>query len=166
MKGAYSEMFADELAEGVGPLHVPITSDAGLFSKAASVGRDLLWWHTWGERFDADGHDGELPVGRARELTPVQGYPEKFSYVAAEERLLVGSGPFEPVPLSVRQFEVSGLKVLQSWLGNRMAVRKGRKSSRLDDNRPERWPFSTELLGLVSILQHTVEVTSVAAALL
>ena len=164
--GAFSEMFADELAEGAGPVHVPITADAGLFSKAVSFGRDLLWWHTWGERFGSGGRDGDLPEGLARELTPVHGYPDTFSYVAGEERLFVGTGSFGPIPASVWQFEVSGLKVLQSWVGYRMAVRKGRKSSPLDEVRPQRWTFSTELLELVSILQHTVQVTPVAAALL
>jgi hypothetical protein len=164
--GAFSDMFADELAEGAGPVHVPITADAGLFSKAVSFGRDLLWWHTWGERFGSDGLESDLPESLARELTPVLGYPETFSYLAAEERLLVGTGSFGPISAKVWEFEVSGLKVLQSWLAYRMTIRKGRKSSPLDEVRPQLWTHSEELLKLVSILQHTVEVTPGAAALL
>ncbi|MGI8520703.1 MAG: type ISP restriction/modification enzyme [Actinomycetota bacterium] len=34
---------------------------------------------------------------------------------------------FSPVPSEIWQFEVSGLRVLQSWLGYRMAKGKGRK---------------------------------------
>jgi hypothetical protein len=63
-------------------------------------------------------------------------------------------------------FEVSGLKVLQSWLGYRMASGKGKKSSALDDIRPERWTFSDELLRVVAIIQHTVDLTPRAAELL
>jgi hypothetical protein len=100
------------------------------------------------------------------ELTPVHGYPEAFSYNPTEECIQVGTGVFGPVSEEVWQFQVSGLKVLQSWLGYRMAVRKGKKSSPLDDIRPSRWTFSDELVHLISILQHTFDVTPVAAELI
>lgn len=73
---------------------------------------------------------------------------------------------FAPVSPEVWGFEVSGLKVLPSWLGYRMKTRKGRKSSDLDLIRPTRWTQSKELLALLSILEHTVEVTPTAADLL
>ncbi len=44
----FSDRFADELAEGASPVHLPITSNADLFYQAVELGRDLLWWHTWG----------------------------------------------------------------------------------------------------------------------
>ncbi len=44
--------------------------------------------------------------------------------------------------------------------------RKGRKSSPLDDIRPEAWAFSEELLLLLAILEHTVNATPKAAELL
>lgn len=163
--GAFTERFADELAEGAGPVRVPITSDPTLFGRAVVIGRDLLWWHTWGERF-APGGGGGLPAGSACETVPVRSYPERFRYEPATEELIVGDGVFGPVSEEVWNFEVSGLKVISSWLGYRMAVRKGKKSSPLDDIRPSRWTFSDELLRLLAILEHTVEVTPAAAALL
>ncbi|MCY4485999.1 MAG: hypothetical protein OXF11_02655 [Deltaproteobacteria bacterium] len=84
----------------------------------------------------------------------------------ARERYTVGTGTFGPVSPEVWNFEVSGLKVVGSWLGYRMKTRKGRKSSPLDDIRPTRWTQSDELLRLLAILEHTIEVTPAAAALL
>jgi len=52
---------------------------------------------------------------------------------------------------------VSGLKVVQSWLGYRMKRPKGKKSSPLDEINPDRWPseFTTELLELLWVLEET-----------
>ncbi|MBS1848156.1 MAG: N-6 DNA methylase [Actinobacteria bacterium] len=161
---AFSEHFADELAEGAGAVHVPITSDVRLFNRVVELGRDLLWWHTWGERFAPAGSKA-LPPGPAVETGPIRGYPETCSYDAETETLTVGTGTFGPVPEAVWNFDVSGLKPLQSWLGYRMAKRKGKKSSPLDDIRPSRWTFTDELLQLIAILDHTVQVTPTAAAL-
>jgi hypothetical protein len=72
--------------------------------------------------------------------------------------LKVGGGAFAPVAREVFEFEVSGLKVVQSWLRYRMKKGAGKKSSPLDDIRPERWPsqFTTELLELLWVLEATV----------
>lgn len=161
---AFTDRFADELGEAAGPVRIPITADAGLFDEVVALGEELLWLHTWGERF-ADGQD--LPTSLAKELTPVSGaYPEKFTWDAGSRVLTVGSGSFGPVDREVWEFEVSGLKVLQSWLGYRMKAGKGKKSSPLDDIRPERWTFTPELLTLLAILEQTVALTPRAAELL
>ena len=162
---AFGERFSDELGEAAGPVRIPITSDRELFERVCRLGRDLLWWHTWGERFAPDQHT-ELPTGRTKELEPVRYYPDSFSYDSAERILSVGTGRFGKVSPDVWSFEISGHKALQSWLGNRMAKGKGKKSSPLDDIRPERWTFSDELLRVIAILQHTVDVTPRAAELL
>ena len=163
--GAFSERFAEELAEAAGPVHVPITADPDLFDRAVHLGRDLLWRHTWGERYAPAGNP-PLPAGSAREVSPVVGYPEKFTHDADAELLEVGTGRFAPVTEEIWNFQVSGLKVLRSWLGYRMAKRKGRKSSPLDDIRPRTWTFTPELLRLLAILEHTIAVTPTAAQLL
>lgn len=163
--GAFGERFADELGEAAGPVRIPISSDPALFERVARLGRDLLWWHTWGERF-APAHHAELPPGMATELEPIRGYPDSFSYDPTARVLSVGTGRFGPATPDVWSFEVSGLKALQSWLGYRMAKGKGKKSSPLDDIRPERWTFTDELLRVIAILQHTVDVTPRAAELL
>ena len=163
---AFGDSFGEILAEGAGPVHVPLTSNAGLFARAVELGRDLLWWHSWGERFTPLGAAGNVPSGSAQELEEVRGYPERYSYDVSGQLLHVGDGLLGPVREDVWAFEVSGLKVLQSWLGYRMKVSKGRKSSPLDNIRPTRWTFTPELLQLLAILEHTIDVTSVAGSLI
>lgn len=160
--GAFADRFADELGEQAGPVHVPITKDHQLFARVVAFGRDLLWWHTWGERF------GEQVgvTGAAQQLEAVAGMPETYSYDPGQGVVHVGSGSFGPVAPAVWEFEVSGLKVLQSWLGYRMTKRKGKKSSPLDDIRPEKWTFTDELLRLLHTLEYTVQVTPTVAEML
>ena len=125
---AFTERFGEQLAEIAGPVRIPMTSDPVLFNEAAALGRELLWWHTWGERF-APQPNAKLPEGQAVEVTAVSGMPEDFEYDPENEELLVGTGVFAPVSPEVWGFEVSGFRVLPSWLGYRMKNRKGKKSS-------------------------------------
>jgi len=158
---AFTERYAEELATR--ELRVPITKDAGLFTQVRKVGAKLLWLHTYGQRYVPKGrHRGRVPRGKARSTKPVPGdaagYPEKYEYNDATKTLYVGRGEFAPVAPEVYHFEVSGLKVVQSWLGYRMKRPKGKKSSPLDEIRPEKWTgqFTTELLELLWILEATI----------
>ena len=162
---AFSNRFNDQLAEAAGPFRVPITADPNLYQQAVALGRDLLWWHTWGERFAPDGQS-QLPKGQAEEIRPVEGMPADFDYDLQSQTLRVGTGAFVPVSKEAWDFEVSGLRILHSWLSYRKKNRKGRKSSPLDDIRPTRWTQTDELLLVLSIIEHTIEGTPKAAALL
>lgn len=165
---AFGQMFSNELAEGASPVHLPFTSELALFKQAVGLGRDLLWWHTWGERLAPVGHPALLE-GSAQEVSPVRDMPHKtsdFNYDPIHSQLTVATGLFGPISPQVWDFEVSGLKVIKSWLGYRVKDRKGKRSSILDDIRPDRWIQTDELLRLLAILEHTVEVTPVAAELL
>lgn len=145
-------------------LRLPVTKNAALFEKARSKGAELLWLHTYGERFaPVDKQWADVAPGRTKCIKAILGdpdqYPEKFSYDDATRTLHVGEGAFAPVSPEVYAFEVSGLKVVQSWLKYRMKKGAGRKSSPLDDIRPESWTgqFTTELLELLWVLEKTVE---------
>lgn len=158
---AFTARFAKELEAR--ELRVPITEDAELFEKVCEVGARLLWLHTYGERFVPEGRQrGYVPRGAARCTKAVPsdpgGYPESFEYNDATRTLHVGDGEFAPIAPEVYEFEVSGLKVVQSWLRYRMKKGAGKKSSPLDDIRPERWTsqFTTELLELLWVLEATV----------
>ena len=157
---AFTARFAAELETR--DLRVPITRDAALFEQVRAIGARLLWLHTYGERFASEGDSpGRVPPGAARCTQAVpgdaDGYPETFAYAAATRTLHVGDGAFAPVAPAVYEFEVSGLKVVQSWLKYRMRTGAGRKSSPLDDVRPARWTsaFTTELLELLWVLEAT-----------
>lgn len=170
---SYTKKFWSEL-ETPGP-RVPLTKDAETFAKAAGLGRRLIWLHTYAERFgDADQGD-EIPPGTAKCIAAISDapakYPEKFGYDELNREIWVGLSPgdggrFGPVDPAIWDFEVSGLKVVKSWLGYRMKVRAGRKSSPLDDIRPERWtPVMTdELLELLWVLEATLAMEPELAA--
>ncbi|MEW6252071.1 MAG: type ISP restriction/modification enzyme, partial [Planctomycetota bacterium] len=166
---AYTERFWDEL--DTLEVRVPITKDVRLFRCAVVLGRRLLWLHTYGERLVPRGRTtGDVRAGAARCLEAVPDradeYPESFTYDPAAREIRVGgndlfrqpAGRFGSVAPEVWGFEVSGLKVVQSWLGYRMRVRKGRRSSPLDDIHSERWTheFTSEFLKLLWILEHTL----------
>ncbi|MBN1844730.1 MAG: transposase [Sedimentisphaerales bacterium] len=159
---AFTARFAKELETR--ELRVPITKDAGLFERIRDAGARLLWLHTYGERFVPKGKKrGQVPRGAAKCVKAVpgksSGYPESFQYNDTTRTLHVGEGEFAPVAREVFEFEVSGLKVVQSWLKYRMKRGAGKKSSPLDDIRPERWTgqFTTELLELLWVLEATIE---------
>jgi hypothetical protein len=158
---AFTQRYAEEL--GTREIRVPITKDAALFRQIRDVGAKLLWLHTYGQRYIPRGrHRGHVPKGQARCTKPVPGdkanYPENYEYNEATHTLHVGAGKFAPVVPEVYDFEVSGLKVVQSWLGYRMKNPKGKKSSPLDEIRPDKWTsdFTTELLELLWVLEATI----------
>jgi hypothetical protein len=158
---AFTALYAKELETR--ELRVPITKDAAVFAKVRDAGGQLLWMHTYGERFVPKGKRlGPVPPGAAKCTKPVaggeDGYPGSFTYSEATRTLHIGDGEFRPVTPEVFAFEVSGLKVVQSWLNYRMKKGAGKKSSPLDGIRPEHWTgqFTTELLELLWVLEATV----------
>ena len=168
---AYTERYYDELETR--EVRVPLTRDAVLFEQAVAVGRRLLHLHTYGQRYVPAGQPaGRTPQGKASCLVGVPGeadnYPQSFQYDADTETLHVGAGQFAPVAPAVYDYAVSGLKVVQSWLKYRMRHGAGRKSSPLDDIRPEVWPaqFTTELLELLWAVEATLETYPAQADLL
>jgi hypothetical protein len=157
---AYVAEFWDELTIP-GP-RIPITKDLGLFQHAASLGRRLICLHTYGERFvPAECKTGQVPKGTARCKvgTPsnTSDYPEVFSYDEKAQELHVGKAVFDHVRPDVWAFSVSGFEVVKSWLDYRKRVRAGKKSSPLDDIRPEVWQFDEELLDLLWVLEATLD---------
>ena len=170
--GAYTGRFVDELATSIP--RVPLTSVVELFDDAVKFGRLLLWWGSFGARFqprDDKGHlIRRLPSGTAKNTVAVSSdeasYPETFSYDEARRTIHVGDGEFGPVEPEVWNFEVSGLKVVQSWLGYRMKKRAGKSSSPLDGIRPEHWSFSIEFVEMLGVVEYFANNTREAAELL
>ena len=157
---SYTRRFWNEL-ETPGP-RVLLTKDGAAFAEAAKLGRRLIWLHTYAERFQGEGRGNQAPQGKATTIKGVSSdpahYPDEYSYDPDTQEIIVGDGRFGPVSSQVWEFEVSGLKVVQSWLGYRMKKRAGKKSSPLDDIRPERWAarMSDEFLELLWVLEATL----------
>jgi Type ISP C-terminal specificity domain len=157
---SYSKTFWREL-EIPGP-RVPLTKDSKIFQQTAMRGRRLIWLHTYAGRFREEGLGEEVPQGNATTIKGVSSgtthYPVEYDYDPAKQEITVGDGRFGPVAPEVWEFEVSGFKVVQSWLGYRMKKRAGKKSSPLDDIRPEGWAarMSDEFLELLWVLESTL----------
>ncbi len=163
---AYVQRFWDELE--IPPPRLPITKDAELFRRVAEHGRRLVYLHTYSERLGGPDDDGSVPQGEARCTSAVSSeqYPKDFSYDPAAGILRVGNGEFSPVTPQVWDYSVSGMQVVKSWLGRRKRDGSGRKSSPLDDIRPERWEFTEELLELLWVLEATLALQPEGATLL
>ena len=148
-------------------MRVPLTTDPALFARAVTLGRELLFLHTYGERLE---DDQQWPAALVKCIKAVPGgrLPEKFSYDAAARVIRVDTGEFGPVSSEVWNYEVSGLKVVQSWLGYRMRKRKGKKSSPLDEITPAEWgsDYTSEFLRLLNLLTRTLEIHPAQAELL
>jgi len=157
----FTQRFADDLR--IRGVRVPITKDYELFRAVCDIGKKLIWLHTYGERLIPSGKKrGVIPTGMTKctkaVSESVDGYPEKYSFDAGTKVIHVGAGEFGPVSREVWDFEVSGLRVVKSWLDYRMKAGHGKKSSPLDDIRPERWTseFTTEFLELLWVLEATL----------
>lgn len=161
----YTARFQDVLENR--EVRVPFTLNEKLFTTAITIGRRLIYLHTYGDRF-VQGQSWPEGLARNTRAISTEGLPENFTYDAATQTLYVGDGHFKPVAPATWEFEISGLKVVQSWLGYRMKSRKGKKSSPLDDITPPTWPpeFTTELLRLLHLLEETLETYPKQAELL
>lgn len=152
------------------PPMIPITRDPELFIEASRLGRELIWWHTFGERCVPEGHlKGELPDGAAKNESPVgRALPADYSYDEDARVLRVGNGTFSPVTPEQWAYEISGMQVIKSWLGYRLAERAGRVDTRtdLDAIRPIEWACTDELLTLLAIVERTLALTPEAEQLL
>jgi Type ISP C-terminal specificity domain/N-6 DNA Methylase len=181
---AYTARFHADLAQP--GLRIPITARPKLFTEAVALGRQVIWLHTFGERF-ADAKAGRppgpprMPKERAPRI-PKEGaipdnadsMPDQIEYDATNHRLLVGKGFIDNVSAAVWQYEVSGKRVLIQWFSYRKKNRERpiigdrRPPSKLGDIQPDHWlaEYTTELLNVVNVLGLLVEMEPAQAKLL
>ncbi len=167
-------------------LRVPLTADGVLFAKATALGRDVVWLHTYGERF-ADRKAGR-PSGAPRlpkEQAPTiprggtipgapEPLPDEMHYNDAKRRLHIGKGYIDNVPPEVWAYEVSGMNVLRQWFSYRKRDRSRpligdrRKPSPLGDIQAGHWPheYTSDLIDLLHVLGRLVALEPAQAALL
>lgn len=161
----YSSTFAEAL-EG-SPVRIPLTADGDLASRAIGLGERLLWLQTYGERYTGENRPaGRVPrvagLGWEKPVSRIPDSPKDISYDAETRRLAVGDGVVTGVSPEVRGFTVSGMNVLDKWLGARTAKGIGRASGKaatpLDRIRPTEWvdEWNDELLDLLRVLTETL----------
>ncbi len=163
---AYQERFAEALRTP-GP-RVPITSDLTLWNEVVVAGRELIWLHTYAERFrDArTGRGQHVPlvegVGWTDPVTVMPADPSAITYDEETHTLTVGDGQISGVRPDVWAYEVSGMQVVPKWLGYRTGRAPGRaasSTSALDQIRPSAWSddWNDELLDLIRVLTITLD---------
>lgn len=172
---SYQQRFAEAL-KTPGP-RVPITADACLWAEAVALGRELLWLHTWAERFNdpESGRGTRLPriagLGWQSQVTKMPETTADIAYDKTTQRLRVGDGVITGIRPDVWGYSVSGMEVVKKWLGYRTGKGAGRAASSdnpLDKIRPAVWPdaWNDELLDLLRMLTRTLDLQPVQAELL
>jgi hypothetical protein len=154
-------------------LRIPLTAKAALFDEAVALGREVVWLHTFGERF-AEGcppgpprvTDGPEPTIPADGVLPktLDAMPHELEYDAAERRLKIGAGYIAHVSPEVWAYEVSGKRVLSQWWSYRRKDRSKppmgdkRPPSELSNIQPSAWlpEYTTELLAVLRVLTRLV----------
>jgi len=169
---AYTERFRGHLKQP--GLRIPITADRQLFEQAVEVGREVVWLHSFGERF-AEGRPAGAPRVEPKEAEPtipadgalpkrLADMPHELDYDAAERKLKIGTGFVANVSKAVWDYEVSGKNVLRQWWSYRRLDRSKppmgdkRPPSDLVKIQPEEWlpEYTTELLAVLRVLTRLV----------
>lgn len=164
-------------------LRIPITANHALFEEAVEVGREVIWLHTFGERF-AEGRppgsprvtDGPEPTIPKEGVLPttLAAMPHDLEYDPEARRLKIGTGFIDNVSQAVWDYEVSGKRVLSQWWSYR---REDRSKPPMGDRRPPSplsliqptdWPaeYTTELLNVLRVLTRLVALEPAQDALL
>ena len=162
----YQQRFEEELRTP--GLRVPLTANQALWHECVEAGRELLWLHTYAERFQRPeaGRGLHVPfVDGVGWVEPVNIIPADSSAVRYDEAnsvLIVGDGKISGVKPAVWAYQVSGMPVISKWLGYRTSRAAGRaasSSSPLDQIRPTDWhdEWNDELLDLVRVLTITCD---------
>ena len=167
---AYTERFRANLKQP--GLRIPITAQRALFDEAVELGREVVWLHTFGERFGEGRPPGPPRVDKDEPTIPGGGalpgelanMPHELEYAAASRRLKIGAGFVANVSPEVWTYEVSGKNVLNQWWSYRRQDRSKppmgdrRPHSKLSEIQPTIWPaeYTTELLALLRVLTRLV----------
>jgi hypothetical protein len=180
----YVARFAKDLVQP--GLHIPITARPGLFIEAVKLGREVIWLHTFGDRFASPTDDRpssapRMPEGE-RPRIPENGsipsaadsMPKAISYDEITRRLHVGKGYVDNVSPAVWAYQVSGKQVLLHWFSyrgrdrSRPIIGERRPPSPLGEIQPEGWlsEYTTELLNVLNVLGRLVALEPKQADLL
>ncbi len=154
---AFTDCFQIELENR--ELRIPLTTNADLFDEAVLIGNELLALHSFGQRF-SEAYSRPATITRCLKAVRPSPLPENYQYDESRRAIIIDDGEFGPVSKEVWEFELSGLKVVQNWLDQRMQMPNGKKSSPLDAIVPKRWTgeFTSEFLELLNLLTRTLEI--------
>jgi type ISP restriction-modification system protein/N-6 DNA methylase len=156
----YTKYFATELTQA--GVRVPLTSKPDLWQEGVTIGRQIIYLHTFGERFQKYG-SRNVKLKRPKVLVPVPGsreeMPETVEYDQETRALKLGRGRIGPISAAAANYNVSGMPVLKHWTDYRKRHPAGRVGgSDLDHLTADRWTLAMteELRDLVAVLEGCV----------
>lgn len=170
----YTDQFREELRQpGV---RVPLTAEPELWHEAVQLGKQIIWLHTFGERFNdetAGRSQGQPSADRPGVVGSIPGgtddIPESITYEEASQSLILGPARIEPVSPAVAAYEVSGMRIIKHWFNYRKRNPAGRRGgSELDEITADSWTLAMteQLRDLVAVLEGCVKLESQQADLL
>ena len=164
----FVQLYDDELhTPGV---RIPITTDLELWEEAVRIGRHVVWLHTFGAQGTPPAGTKEVTSQHSGITLPsyvesVKVMPTEVQYDSIDKTLHIGGGTWSEVSPEVREYTVGGMNVVDSWVGYRRLVPKGRKtkkSSPLESLVQTKWPgeWSIELTEILAVLTQLVAIES------
>jgi hypothetical protein len=181
----YIERFKEDLVQP--GLRIPLTADERLFDEAVALGKEVVWLHTFGERFaDAKAGRPASPPRLPKDAAPkvpadgsvpgdAESMPNEISYDDNMQILRIGEkGKIVNVTPEMWGYEVSGKQVITQWFSYRKKNRSKppmgdkRLPSKLSEIQPAGWlaEYTTELLNVLNILGRLVALEPKQADLL
>ncbi|MGQ0685364.1 type ISP restriction/modification enzyme [Bradyrhizobium sp.] len=171
---AFTKRFLSDLVQP--GLRVPLTADAKMFAEAVELGNEVIWLHSYGERFtDAGANRPKQAPRLPKEVAPTipkggaipsapEPLPDTMVYDPANRRLKIGKGYVDNVTPEMWAYEVSGKQVLWQWFSYRRRDRSRpiigdrRPPSPLDAIQPDGWlpEYTTDLLDLLHVLGRLI----------
>ncbi|MEU8775951.1 type ISP restriction/modification enzyme [Streptomyces sp. NPDC048606] len=133
---------------------VPLAADPERWRAGLELGHRLLTVQLRGAR---GGEPPRLPGGRRPYVrSALTAWPRELAYDPETETLSLGDGTVSPVPAGAWEYEVQGVRVLESWLAARSAHRRAPEGAEpgLEALGPAQWPqaWTSELTALVTTL--------------
>lgn len=170
----FTNRFHNELTKP--GIRVPLTMDRELWQDVVAVGAEVLWLHTYGERYvdEASGrphacptmpegrqpiYEHQIPASDFRMPDKIEYDPSTETLTIGEEDLLDGAGRIRRVSPAVRWYTVGDTHVLDKWFDyRRRKPRQKRYTSELDKVNPTRWTaqFDDDLMALLNVLGRLV----------
>ncbi|MGH7929317.1 MAG: type ISP restriction/modification enzyme, partial [Candidatus Binatia bacterium] len=167
----YTRRFRDKLTTP--GIRVPISAHAELWQEAIAIGSEVLWLHTYGERYvdPAAGRPHETPTlpSNERPIMTVaipgseEQMPNSIKYDAESKTIIIGehphSGRITQVNPSIWEYTVGGYQVVPRWFSYRQRnPSRKKRTSALDEINPTCWTvqFDDELLALLNVLGRCV----------
>ena len=180
----FTGRFAEALrAPGI---RVPISSDLKLWREAVGIGSEVLWVHTYGERYSDEvadrPHKGPsmavdqrpwlgrtIPVGESSLRDEIEYDSVTSRIIVGAETMPGGPGYIGGVSPAVWHYSVGDMAVIGSWFDYRRCVpRHKKRTSDLDDINPTKWTgeFDDEFFALLNVIGRCVALESRQADLL